>query len=687
MIAFGPEKQPTRADSERERVRRTLAAKRAGERDVIIPACANPERRTACEADICLALRTYFPEIFYDPFTDEQKAMIEDVLYRMKHGGWQAIAAHRGGGKTMITTYVLLLAMLFGWVKFPFIVAATGPKATRILRNVKVALRHNDTLAEDFPEVCTLVRYVASAPQRAQSVTINGGIPVDMVWRDDHIILPTVEGSKASGAIFSTAGITGDDIRGININGVRPDYVLLDDVDTRESAASIEQTEKRELTIEQDIAGLGGPGKKFGGTMLCTILNRQCLAYMYTDRKMKPGWNGRRYKLMVEPPAHAEMWEEYVQMRLHGQQMGTDPEGREAHNFYLTNRAKMEEGAVISNPYRYNANPLPDGSETESSALEACYIVIAKACKEGKDGWNHFATEYQNDPPPLDGLENSGITSSLVTSRISGLELQELPHEFKSLVHFIDLGHHYCYWGDCAWQPECIGTISDYGALDVHGVTKDSDQAALERALLKTLHEWRSMLLGKYKDHEGNVINPSLCLVDSGSGLHTRAVYQFCKEAGHPFYPSKGFDKAAWRAPAKSSKTGDHWAKVPQPGGAQLYEFDATYWKQFAHQRFLTPTFDAEHRPKAGSLSLFICPELEQYRKERREFTHQAVAEIWGTAKPGAKPGWIGHKKNHYQDVTAGLCLAASVTGIELIPTSRPMKPRVPLNQMARKSA
>lgn len=660
---------------EHEYDRARKANKRATARDLEIPPCANPERRAALEASDEEWLRYYYAHRFFNQFTDAHREIISDFQELVEHGGDKAVADQRGGGKTTIVKGLATKYVFTGRLRFPVIIGANGVEARAILDDIKNEIESNDCLCEDYPEICVPIRALDRWAARARKQTVKGE-PTNIKWSEDKIVLPTVPGSRASGACIQIRGMDAA-IRGMNERGMRPDFALLDDAETTESAASDVEIEKRERKIERDVAFLGGPNRRIARMMLCTIGNRKCLAFKYTDPKQKPSWGGRRYRQLVEKPKeHDGKWLDYMNKLRAGQELGTDPEGNEARQLYLDNREVMDEGAIIGNPYRY------DSQRGEVSALQACYNLIART------SWDSFCTEMQNDPPEEDGLENSGITSSLVASRISGLELQELPHEFKSLVHFIDLGHHYCYWGDSAWQTECIGTILDYGALDVHGITKDSDQAALERALLKTLHEWRSMLLGKYKNHEGQVRNPDLCLVDSGSGLHTKAVYEFCRQVGAPFYPSKGFDKSVWRAPAKAVRTGDHWAKVPQPGGAQLYEFDATYWKQFAHQRFLTPTFDAEHRPKPGSLSLFICPELEQYRKERREFTHQAVAEIWGVAKPGGKPGWIGHKKNHYQDVTAGLCLAASVTGIELIPTSRPMKPRVPLNQMAgRKSA
>jgi hypothetical protein len=125
--------------------------------------------------------------------------------------------------------------------------------------------------------------------------------------------------------------------------------------------------------------------------------------------------------------------------------------------------------------------------------------------------------------------------------------------------------------------------------------------------------------------------------------------------------------KDGWRPPKKCKRHGDHWALVIQPDGTPLYEFEATYWKRTLHNRLLTPTFNEDNKRVDGSLALFVCPDVEQFRKDRREFSHQVTNEIWGSKKPGAKPGWIVRGKNHYLDCAAGNCLAANIAGVRLM--------------------
>ena len=85
-------------------------------------------------------------------------------------------------------------------------------------------------------------------------------------WTAREIVLPTIPGSRASGAIIKVAGITGR-IRGMKFKradgqSVRPSLVVLDDPQTDESARSISQCAARESILAGAVLGLAGPGRR-----------------------------------------------------------------------------------------------------------------------------------------------------------------------------------------------------------------------------------------------------------------------------------------------------------------------------------------------------------------------------------------------------------------------------------------
>jgi len=94
-------------------------------------------------------------------------------------------------------------------------------------------------------------------------------------WTAREIVLPTIDGSRASGAIIKVAGITGR-IRGMKYKradgqSVRPSLVVIDDPQTDESARSLSQCATRESILAGAVLGLAGPGKKIAGVMPCTV--------------------------------------------------------------------------------------------------------------------------------------------------------------------------------------------------------------------------------------------------------------------------------------------------------------------------------------------------------------------------------------------------------------------------------
>jgi len=680
----------TLRQSERERVRRTLGEIRYAEQTVKEHDVVNEERKSACEQDIYLFLRTYFPKIFFHDFTEDQRAMIDAILHRLRYGGCQAIAAPRGGGKTMITSFVTLYCLLFGQIKFAMVVGATRPKAIQVLDNIKKQLRRNKLLLEDFPKVCCYVRYVAEAPQRAGNCKGPDGELVNMVWHQDHIVLPTREGSAASGGMVSATGITADDIRGQCIDGVRPDLVILDDVDTRESATSETQTETREKTIQEDIMGLAAPGQTIAVVMLCTVINRKCLAYLYTEPKIRPAWHGRRYRLLVSQPANTHLWQEYMQIRLSGMESGKDPDGRAAHAFYLANRGAMDDGAEVSNPHVHSEGLLPDGTKTQESALQYCYDKIADATKDGVDGWLHFATEYQNDPPEESGPQESGITPLIVASRTNAFARREVPPDCSVLTLYVDLGKYGCHWTASAWRQGGIGFVIDYGVAEVFNMGVAVNDKTVDLAILNALRNFKDQL-EKHQFLRGNEpVKPDMVLVDSSD--FTDAAYAFCKESGPPYYAAKGAGQGRFHAGvtnvAKGHIAGQFWYTQVQPNRVKLVGLDADHWKLHCHNLFMTATYDDGGNFKSGAISLF-SPGND--KRCHQTYSHHICAEIWTEEHipdKGLKRGFKSKShNNHWLDATAGACAAAAICGIKIVGEQPKPRKYVSLDSMAKRAS
>ena len=221
---------------------------------------------------------------------------------------------------------------------FALYVGASDGKADQSERSIKRRLQlgcrernriyeATNKLGEDYPFECSVASYVSRAPSRAANVTTDGGVQIHVQWAGDQLILPSIEDPDADagkawerwmiqpgkmGAILLACGITGSLLQGANVLDMRPHFVVLDDLDKRDSLAADRKktttTEtgtvvaKIEDIIEKTIAGMKGQGQKMGQVMLCTVTARRSIAFMYTDPEQKPSWAGQRFKMIKKHP-------------------------------------------------------------------------------------------------------------------------------------------------------------------------------------------------------------------------------------------------------------------------------------------------------------------------------------------------------------------------------------------------
>lgn len=656
-----------------------MAAKAASDRIIVIRKLTPAQRRKrdTLRRDTFTALRWYFPERFYNDFTVDQREVIEDMSHIAINGGDLAEAMARGEGKTSIVECCIALFIAWGVLRFPVIFAATGRDAEQILANIKGEFEMNDRLEEHFPEICAPVRALEGAPQRAggQTARLEGdgedgeSARTRMQWSGDGVRFPTVKGSKASGALLKTRGLDGA-IRGVREGAQRPDFALIDDPDTDESANSPSQQEKREQTIDRAIGGMAGPGKKLGRVLLGTLINTTCLAARYTDPKIKPSFKGKRFRFLKAMPTNEDLWAEFVTLRQQGFDPNSDVEMEAAHKFYLKNRKAMDAGAIISNPYRFNPRAFPP----ESSALEHFYNEVADK------GWPVVLTELQNDPPAEEGSEASGITPAIIQKRLNHWEMNVVEPGALCRVGFIDTGQSKgCHYGVAAVYPGFRLAICDYGVQEVNNI----ETLGPQRALLGALRAWREHRLQyPYVDSNGEPIRLDCVLIDAGDGNLEPAVTQFVREAGLPFRASKGFgsrhDLSPFRSVQKRTKDripGDHLYLSRQPSGVWLTCLDSDYWKQFVHDRFMTAHVDEHSQLRQGAITLFGNDE-----RTHHSFARHICAEVQERTFIRDK-GWdwtwvVKNRNNDYLDMTAGLCAAASMCGARLSGPALPMPRR-----------
>lgn len=648
-----------------------MARKRAAERDIRIPIPAEPNRRIDCMADPILALRTYFGSAFFQPFTEDREAMLQGIIDAAQYGGDSAIAGPRGEGKTRLAIYGALYLILRGLSPFPMVIGKSQTKAQNELKTIKERLQQSELFIADFPEVGVPFKAVGGWSSRARMQTV-GGIHTNIEIGADHLIFPTITLEQlpsnwpsnivpaSQGQIMSCMGIDGP-IRGTNYRDRRPTMAILDDIEDKKSSDSDALIEQNEEKIEKDIGGLGGSGRRVSRIMLCTIQNRKCIAYKYTDAKLHPSWKGRRYRKMVKTPDRMDMVQEYLEKRI--ERASDDPDAREAFRFWRDNKEAIEKGCHVSNPYSYDSRIHADGEPLELSAIQAYYNNVADR------GADAVATEDDNDPPEKAGPQGNGLTWEIVSNRISGLDRRQIPANASCITAAIDLGKYSCHWVIIAWWKGAGGCVIDYGVAEVSGTDTSMDNEASEPMIYRTLLNFRDELLNKrFVDAAGADRRVDSVFVDSGT--FTDAAYEFVRQVnGAPFFASKGIGNYR----GKTTRTdkivpGNHLHAAYQDSQRiWLYELDTSYWKQWVHERFLTPTFDEQNFLRRGGLSLFSAPNGKKHLSFAKHIVAEELVQEFKEGK-GTKTYWNPvSDNNHWLDATYMAAAAAGANGIYLL--------------------
>ena len=411
-----------RRNAERDRqAEQSLAGRDIGP----LPEVVNPDRKAACERNFQLFCESYFPETYALAWSPDHLKVIEKIETAVLRGGLFALALPRGSGKTTITESAALWSMLYGHREFVVLIGATESAALELLDSLKTELEVNERLAEDFPEVCYPVAQLEGIANRCAGQLYKGE-RTRITWTSNEIVLPTVEGSRASGIIVRVAGITGR-IRGMKFKrsdgrNVRPSLVVIDDPQTSESAGSLEQTRKRVRVLAGDILGLAGPGQKISGIMPCTIIRPGDMADIILNRNTHPDWNGEKTRMVYRFPTNMKLWEEYAEIR--AEALRTEGNFQKATEFYLANREAMDAGAEVSWEARFNHD--------EVSALQ--HAMNLKFQDE-----QAFQSEYQNDPLPDDTADDSLLSVDEICAKINGLARRRVPLKCDRLTMFVDV--------------------------------------------------------------------------------------------------------------------------------------------------------------------------------------------------------------------------------------------------------
>jgi hypothetical protein len=631
------------------------------------PPIKNRKRRNAALKSLLTFLKSYFKRTFALPFSDDHLAIIAKLQTAIESGGQFALAAPRGGGKTSIFERAALWAVLTGQRRFVVIIAATESHAEQALARIKSELEHNALLLADFPKCCYPLARLESQARRAVGQLYEGE-RTQIVWQRKRLVLPTMPEpeNEASGAVLHVAGLGGA-VRGlshVDASGetIRPDLLLIDDPQTRESAGSVIQTHERLAIIGGDLLGLSGPTKKITAVATVTCIQRGDLADQLLDTEKQPAWQGARYALVDAWPERADLWAEYASLRTQGLKPHGDG-GAEATRFYRQHRHEMDQGAIVSWPQRFHRGEL--------SAIQHAYNLRADL---GEDA---FQSEYQNAP-----VEHAAQLDSLdpvaIANRLGGFERGVSPPEAEKLTAFVDIGQTLLWWAVCAWSQDFGCSIVDCGSWP-----QQTARVFLARNAGPTLGEYYphaggieglvyaglSDLVGRLASREwrrsdGARIPLVRVLIDSGWMSET--VRLFIRQSAHRdlLIPAKGVGIGPGQTAIADyhrrpgERIGDGWILgIAGADRLRLLRFDANFYKSRIAEMLTRPMGEkggivlwGDKAQEHENLALHLSSEYPTRTEAKGN-----VVNVWARR---------ADRDNHMLDAVCGCAVAASLEGL-----------------------
>lgn len=677
------------AKRERERARNASASESG--RDIgELPRIADPKRRARALIDPEFYCTTYFPRRFTRALSDDQRASIKELARVIEEGGTKAYAAPRGDGKTTRAEVMTIWAVLKGKRRFAAFIGATRSAADESLQSIRGEFETNELLLDDFPEVCFPIWQLEGIYNRCKGQLYRGQ-PTRMKWSGDLLVLPTIEGSPASGAAICCRGITGR-VRGMKYRRadgetVRPDIAIVDDPQTERSANSPQQCRRRLDTITGAILGLAGPGQSIACFVPCTVIVKDDLADQILNPMTQPAFQGVRTKLVYAWATNEKLWEDYSDLRRAGQRDGSLAA---TNKFYKQNRKAMDAGARVAWAERFDA----DAGEL-SAIQHAMNLRIDRAAT--------FDAEYQNEPRDPAADDERLPTTAAIEQKLSGLPRAKVHLASTVLTAFIDVQQRLLYWGGAAWSPQFTGGLIDYGAWPdqgranfqyrdtYHTIQKKYPAAGITGAIRSALDALIDELVKReFVREDGAPFRIQKILIDSGNWADV--VYQCCRESPHAalLVPSKGMGIKCDRAPISEWKRhegqiiGEDWmlGRVENKRSVRLLTYDTNVWKTRLYRGLATAAGDRgcitlpgekQHPPDHSMLSAHLTSETRDktFGRGRTVFVYKLRPE---------KPD------NHLLDVFVGNLVAASLLGCRVVgnPVPKPKprtRPRVaPLN-------
>ncbi|WP_275789713.1 phage terminase large subunit [Pararhizobium gei] len=264
-------------------------------------------------------------------------ARVPEILATPK-GARDLFIAPRGSSKsTHLSLGFALYCVVRGLKRYILEVCDVYSQAALLIEAIKAELSTNPRIQYDFPDVFGEGR----------------------VWREGEIVTRNNIRVEGLGALQK--------IRGRRHGPYRPDLMFFDDLENDEAVRSPDQRKKLESWVNRAALKVGPPDGTMDVIWVGTVLHFDAVLVRASK---SPVWRVTEFQAIVKWPDRMDLWDRFEEVF---QNDGEDP----AREFYLSNQAEMDAGAVVNWP---GVQPL-------------IFLMFERAGSH-----DAFQTEYQNKP-------------------------------------------------------------------------------------------------------------------------------------------------------------------------------------------------------------------------------------------------------------------------------------------------
>lgn len=612
MESEGAPGESAKAKTRASQIRDAMRRKRSEDSDLTITPYEISRRRRRAEKSLKAFCRTYLKHMFPLPSSDDQEESIRKIETATLSGGSYAQAAPRGDGKTQRSKAGVLWASLSGHAHYIAAIAATGKLGKRLIIEVTQELADNELLLQDYPEICIPIREAFARPNRSKYLTVNG-LPTRMECTTVKLVFPTIAGMPGTnaGCVIEGSGLleASRGLRHATPDGrtLRPDLLIIDDFQTRQSAKSAAQCHERLNIIQAGLKKMSAPDKALACIVNCTVIVSGDAADQLLDNETHPEFHGTRRKMVYEWPARADLWEQYAELRKEGMRRGDD--GKEATAFYRRNRKLMDSGSRVGWIHRKRPGEL--------SAIQCAYNIRID------DGEDAFQAECQNNPTSITHSQYE-ITPQIVTSRVNGFKRLSAPADTFAVCAAFDTNYVGLNWVilaatsagavyNVAWGKFPDGR----NLIERNRSTGFDTQKAIFDAGAELINQLNNtvVMCGEKARHV------DLTLPDCGFEMDT--IFSLCGSRRLPMrvIPVRGAPAQKYRVQKDAKRFGEGWHLATWERKGQVVVIDDDYWKELTQRSFLA----APGTP--GSISLYQAEDPRMSAKEHRRYADELCGE------------------------------------------------------------